>query len=124
MPAEPLADLAPGERAEEALARAADDDRPAELARARRARRSSSRLCSTVLPKPIPGSTQIRSLVDPGGDRRLDPLGEEGADLGDDVVVARVVLHRPRVAEHVHEHDGAAALGAQAPRARGRRAAR
>ena len=43
------------------------------------------------------------------GDPRLDgegePLLEEGLHLGDDVLVARVVLHRPRLAEHVHEAE-------------------
>ena len=52
-------------------------------------------------------------LGDPGGDRRLGPLGEEGADLVDDVVVDGVALHRPRVAEHVHEDQAGAALGDQ-----------
>ena len=62
--AEPVADLAAGDLAEEALARGADHDRPAELASSS-SRRRSSRLCSRVLPKPIPGSTQIRSSAMP-----------------------------------------------------------
>ena len=33
------------------------------------------------------------------------------ADLGDDVVVAGVVLHRARLAPHVHEHQPGTGLG-------------
>ena len=76
-------------------------------------RRSSSRLCSTVLPKPIPGSTQIRSSSIPASIAAAIRAREERPDLVDDVVVARVVLHRPRRAEHVHQHDLAVALGAE-----------
>ena len=47
-------------------------------------------------------------------DRELDALLEEGADVVDDVVVARVVLHRARLAEHVHQAAVAAAIGDEA----------
>ena len=60
-------------------------------------RRSSSRLCSTRLAEADPGVDPDPLLVDPRGGRELDPLGEERLDVVDDVVVARVVLHRPRV---------------------------
>ena len=60
-----------------------------------------------------PGVEPDPLLGDPGRERELDPLGEERPDVVDDVVVARVLLHRPRVALHVHQHDLAAALGAQ-----------
>ena len=53
-------------------------------------RRSSSRLCSTVLPNPIPGSSRILLLGRPRGDRERHPLLEERPDVADDVVVARV----------------------------------
>ena len=78
-------------------------------------RRSSSRLWSTVLPKPMPGSSQTRSSSDalPHGER--ESLLEERLHLGDDVVVARVVLHGARLAEHVHE----AAIGAATRRPAG-----
>ena len=66
-------------------------------------RRSSSRLCSSVLPKPIPGSSQIRSSAMPARDREGEPLLEEGLHLRDDVLVAGVVLHGPRLALHVHQ---------------------
>ena len=68
-------------------------------------RRSSSRLCSRVLPKPIPGSSQIRSSAIAGLDGESEPLLEESLDLGDDVLVAGVFLHRPGLALHVHETD-------------------
>ena len=74
-------------------------------------RRSSSRLCSSVLPKPIPGSSRIRSSAIPGGDRERHPLLEERLDVADDIVVVRVVLHRPRAAEHVHQAAVGAAVG-------------
>ena len=76
-------------------------------------RRSSSRLCSAVLPKPMPGVEPDPLLGDPGRDRGLEPLGEEGLDLVDDVVVDGVLLHRPRAAEHVHQHHRRPALGAE-----------
>ena len=47
-------------------------------------------------------------------DRELDALLEEGADVVDDVVVAGVVLHGARLAEHVHEAAVAAAIGDEA----------
>ena len=50
-------------------------------------------------------------LADPLGDRERQPLLEEGLDLRDDVVVARVGLHRPRLALHVHQAAVRARLG-------------
>ena len=76
-------------------------------------RRSSSRLCSSVLPKPIPGSSQIRSSPTPAAIADLDPLGQEGLDVVDDVVVGRVLLHRPRGPLHVHEDQAGIAIGAE-----------
>ena len=46
----------------------------------------------------------------PGG---LQPLAQERAHLADDVVVAGVVLHGPRLAPHVHQAHRRAALGDQ-----------
>jgi hypothetical protein len=43
--------------------------------------------------------------------RKGQPLLEERDHLGDDVVIARVVLHRPRFAEHVHEAEVSVAVG-------------
>ena len=48
---------------------------------------------------------------DPRRDGEREPLFEERPDVGDDVAVARVVLHRPRLAEHVHQADVGARLG-------------
>ena len=56
----------------------------------------------------------IRSSRTPSRDRELDALLQERADVVDDVVVARVVLHRARLAEHVHEAAVAAAIGDEA----------
>ena len=80
--------------------------------------RSSARLCASVLPKPMPGSSAMRSRGDARGHGDLGALGQERLDLGHDVVVARVVLHRARLAEHVHEAE----VGAGAGHDRGHRA--
>ena len=74
-------------------------------------RASSSRLCSSVLPKPIPGSSWIRSSATPAATANAHPLLEERLDVGDDVVVARIALHRARLAEHVHQAAVDAAVG-------------
>ena len=59
----------------------------------------------------MPGSRQIRSSGIPFGDGEREPLLEEGGDLGRDVVVARILLHRPRLAQHVHQADVRARVG-------------
>ena len=87
-------------------------------------RPSSARLWSTRLAEPDARVEPDLVLRDARGDRVLQALGQERLDVVDDVVVVRVVLHRARLAEHVHEADVHAALGAPGPRARGRRAAR
>ena len=50
-------------------------------------------------------------LGDAGRDRERQPLLEERRDLRDDVVVARVALHRPRLALHVHQAEVGAGVG-------------
>ena len=55
------------------------------------------------------GRRWMRSSRDALGDRERGALLQEGADVVDDVVVARVVLHRARLAQHVHEAAVAAA---------------
>jgi hypothetical protein len=50
-------------------------------------------------------------LGNAGGDRDLESFLQERRHLRDDVLVARVVLHRPRLAEHVHEAEEGALLG-------------
>ena len=50
-------------------------------------RASSSRFWSGVLPKPMPGSTTMRSRSMPAACGRVDPLAQERGDLGGDVVV-------------------------------------
>ena len=50
-----------------------------------------------------PGVEADSFLVDAGLGRELETLLQEGLHLGDDVVVARIFLHRARLAEHVHQ---------------------
>ena len=57
-------------------------------------------------------------LVDAGGERRLGPFDEEGPHIGDDVVVRRVLLHRPGVAKHVHRDPGDTPIGGHGPQRR------
>ena len=47
----------------------------------------------------------MRSSAIPATTAARQPLLEEGGDLRDDVVVARVGLHRPRLALHVHQAE-------------------
>ncbi len=61
------------------------------------------RLCATVLPKPKPGSTTIRSRANAGRDAGRSAGGEEIPHLGDHVGVRRLRLHRPRAPLHVHQ---------------------
>jgi hypothetical protein len=81
------------------------------IARSRPAGRRSSRLWAPVLPKPMPGSTWMRSGAMPGRDGEGDALLQEGPHVVDHVAVARVVLHGARLAEHVHQAALAARLG-------------
>ena len=64
-----------------------------------------------VLPKPMPGSSQIRSRATPAAMAASARAGQEGRDLGHHVVVARLGLHGARLALHVHQHHLAAELG-------------
>ena len=50
-------------------------------------------------------------LGHPGGGCLLHPCHEVVADLGDDVVVARLGLHRAGLALHVHRHPADAGGG-------------
>ena len=59
----------------------------------------------------MPGVEADPLLRDPRLDREREPLLEERRDLGGDIVVARVVLHRPRLALHVHQAEVAARVG-------------
>ena len=50
--------------------------------------------------------------IDAGGETARDPLTQEFADFGNDVGVARILLHRRGLALHVHQADsGARARG-------------
>ena len=82
-------------------------DNPARIgapsARSSPRRRRSSRLCSTVLPKPKPGSMTMRWRGMPAADTGLDPLLQEITHLAGHIGVDRMVLHAARLALHVHE---------------------
>ena len=56
-------------------------------------------------------------LLDAGGDGGLEALGQLVAHLPHHVVVARIGLHRARVAAHVHEAHGRLTLGDQGQQA-------
>ena len=68
-------------------------------------RRTSSRLWATVLPKPIPGSRQIRASATPASTANREPFLQKRRDVGRDVVVARLELHRSRLPLHVHQAE-------------------
>ena len=74
-------------------------------------RRTSSKFCAAVLPKPIPGSRQIRSSGIPAATANASRSSRNAATSDDDVVVARVGLHRARLALHVHQAEVRTALG-------------
>ena len=78
---------------------------------ARPSRRRSSRFWSGVLPKPIPGSTQIRSSPIPCSTANAMRSSRKANTSDDDVVVVRSDLHRSRLALHVHETDERVSVG-------------
>ena len=57
------------------------------------------------LAEPDPGIQADRVLGDPRVDGVGETFLEEGDDVGDDVLVARLDLHRARLALHVHQTD-------------------
>jgi hypothetical protein len=67
-----------------------------------------------LLAEADPGVQPDALLGDPASDGMLEPLGEERLDVVDDVAVARIALHRARLAEHVHEAHVAARAGDRA----------
>ena len=105
----------------------ARDARPAAgrpIARSRGRPRSS---CEVVLERLAEADARVEAdalLAHAGVDRGREPLLEEARDVVDDVVVARVVLHRPRLAEHVHQAEPDAGVGDDRPPCAGRGAAR
>ena len=73
-------------------------------------RRRSSKLLDG-LAEPEAGVEADAILGDAGVDGELQPLLEKCHDLGHDVVIPRADLHRPRLAEHVHQAYVGAGLG-------------
>ena len=61
----------------------------------------------------MPGSSWTRSSRHAGRHGRRQALLEEGLDLGDHVVVARIGLHGARLAQHVHQAAVQPAVGDQ-----------
>ena len=99
-----------GQPAERALAGEADDDRPAE----REQDVEAADELEVVLDRLPEADARVEAdplLRDPGVDREGKALLEERRDLGCDVVVARVGLHRARLALHVHQAQVGAGLG-------------
>ena len=89
---------------------------PGPGSRSRRTRRGGpgGRGCARdVLPKPMPGSIHTSGTPAAGG--RVRASDERIEHLGHDVVVARVVLHRGRLALGVHGRPGHAQLGGDGP---------
>ena len=88
-------------------------------------RRTSSKLCATVLPKPMPGSRQTSSSRIPCRDREREPLLEERLHLARR---RRRSAGRPAssrgVAAHVHQAEVGSRRRRRRRRARGRREAR
>ena len=74
-------------------------------------RARSARLWATVLPNPSPGSATSSSSGIPASTAATRRSARKAPDLGHDVVVAGVVLHRRRRALHVHEDVAGPGLG-------------
>ena len=65
----------------------------------------------TVLPKPIPGSSRIFRSSIPAAVREAEALRQKRLDLQDDIPVPGILLHRPGLAEHVHQAALATRIG-------------
>ncbi len=115
-----LVGFAAGDRTEKSLAGSADHDRPPELAQLSQPAQQLEVVLER-LAEADPGIDPDPLLGDAAGHRRLDALGEEGADIVDHVVVDGVVLHRARASLHVHQDHAAVALGAKRGHLRDRR---
>ncbi len=105
-----LTHLTPGQLAEERLARDAEHDWAPE--RDQLVEPGNQReVVLDGLAEADAGVEHHARFRDPLGDRERQPRLEERLDVGDDVVVPRVVLHRARLPEHVHEAAVGAGLG-------------
>ena len=108
---------------EAALARQADQHRPAERAQLVEAAHELE-VVRGRLPEADPRVEADVPLVDPRVDREREPLLEEPLHVRDDVVIDRILLHRPRLAQHVHEAEIAPGVGDHTRELRVARAAR
>jgi hypothetical protein len=69
-----------------------------------------------VRPRLAESEARIHDDTIPRDSRRdgnFGTLSEERRDLAYDVAIRRRLLHRPRLAEHVHQHDRRAALAGE-----------
>ena len=99
-----------GQTAQGALAREADEHRPPE----RDQHVEPAHELEVVRDRLAEADAGVEAdplLGDALRDREREPLLEERRDLGRDVVVARLRLHRPRLALHVHEAEVRAGVG-------------
>ena len=106
----PLTHRPARDRAQKSLARRADQDRHIPGWHIDRGSARSRRLCSRVLPNPIPGSMAIRSRGMPRASAHSSRW-QEIVDLGHDIIVPGVDLHGPGHALHVHEDDAGPRAG-------------
>ena len=101
--AEPLGRIgAAGQPPEKALTARPDQDGTADRDQLRQPAQQLEIVLGR-LAEPDPRVEQDPLLGDAMVGREAQPLLQERLDLGDDVVVARIALHRPRRAEHVHQ---------------------
>ena len=103
--------------AEHALARHPDQHRAPQLGEPRHAGQQGEVVLQR-LAEADAGVEDDPLLGDPGIDGSLQARGQVVPHLRHDVLVRRVLLHRARVAAHVHEADVGAALGHQRQQAR------
>ena len=109
--------------AQRALAREPDDDRTAESLEDVEAAHELQVLIGS-LAEADAGIDADSLLGDAAVDRERDPLLEKREHFGHDVVVLRAHLHRPRLAQHVHQADIYAMLGHDGAPSPGLRGAR
>ena len=112
MPPSRSLDPRPVDLADEALARGPDHQRPPQLPQLPQPPQQLQVVLQR-LAEPDPRIEPDPLLGDALRHGELQPLGEKGLDVVDDVVIARIVLHRPRIPRHVHEHDADAPLSTQ-----------
>ena len=103
----PFGATASAELSDEALARHAEAHRPAESRERAEVRQLSPGVCSSVLPKPMPGSRHIASGGIPDSPRARNRSSKYSVTSAPHRCSVGCDLHRPRCALHVHDnHTG------------------